>query len=132
MRKIVLTLLSVALAGLILSNVTEAAMTSERDDSHLENVYTGRSFQPWAEGHAFTEYVPHPFYYPPYQPHPPVRVVPLPRDIRVLIAEREMLKVDFHYYSLSPYPGNQARAAATAGRLREVEHMIEAWRFAYR
>jgi hypothetical protein len=129
-KKVVWTLLLWVLVGLILLSVTGDAVANERDD-HVEIVRTGRRFHAWAEGYEITEYVPHPYYYCHCCP-PPARVVPLPKDVRVLIAEREMLKVDFHYYSLSPYPGNQARAEWTASRLRDVESMIEAWRIGYR
>ena len=131
-KKMKLVTLMWALAGLILS-MTGTAMASDRDDYVPETVRTGREFHAWEEGYEITEYVPPPRYYQPYPHHyPDPVVVPIPRDVRVLIAQRERLKIDYHYYSLSHYPGNQARAEQIAQMLNDVEARIEAWRIGYR
>jgi hypothetical protein len=57
------------------------------------------------------------------------RNVYVPEDIRLTIAEYERLKAGMHYYSLSAYPGDMAKASQLAARMDIMDRRIEAWRW---
>jgi hypothetical protein len=49
-----------------------------------------------------------------------------------MIAEFERLKAEMHYYSLSAYPPDRARAAHLSARMAFLSRQIEAWRLGWR
>jgi hypothetical protein len=67
-----------------------------------------------------------PYYDGPYYVR---RSVAVPEDIRVSIAEYEKLKARMHYYSLSGYPGDRAKADRLAAEMEFLDRRIEAWRW---
>jgi hypothetical protein len=79
---------------------------------------------------------PYPYYYEgPYYKGPYYYVpaqAPIPSDVRVMIAEFEKLKGELHYYSLSPYPPDQAKAAQVSARMALLSRRIEEWRWGWR
>jgi hypothetical protein len=68
----------------------------------------------------------HSFHYPP-----PI-YVPIPRDVRIQIAELEKLKADIQHHTLSVYPNDMSRAVWLAERMAFLNYAIEAWRLGYR
>jgi hypothetical protein len=90
---------------------------------------------------------PYPYYYPEYSSapppppyyyedpvfyYPPAVYIPIPRDIRIQIAELEKLKAVIQHRTLSVYPNDISRAAWLADRMEFLNRAIEAWRLGYR